>query len=235
MRRITTMLAVFLVLGALGDSEKSFRITLKYDKGKIVERGVEVVGLRAGPAYQGDYSLKVVSYRGETLYTGRFSFPRDVSYAPPLDIFDDTGRQIRPAPMPPVSKADKSTIVVTTPYYSSASEIRVYNPAGDKELGINVRRLSNYCGNRECGKGENFGNCPKDCKSGGGDGYCDGIPEGKCDPDCMTYDMDNDCEKAYEKPSEKGPAVAVAIITGMILVALAAVYKSTAEGKGGKK
>lgn len=46
--------------------------------------------------------------------------------------------------------------------------------------------------NRICEAGENYGNCPSDCPSGGKDGYCDRVWDGICDPDCYRKD-DPDC------------------------------------------
>ncbi|MCK4492037.1 MAG: hypothetical protein KAU03_05400, partial [Candidatus Altiarchaeales archaeon] len=36
----------------------------------------------------------------------------------------------------------------------------------------------------EIAEGENYLNCPTDCLSGRRDGYCDGVDDGVCDPDC---------------------------------------------------
>jgi putative hemolysin len=40
------------------------------------------------------------------------------------------------------------------------------------------------CGDGTCGIPENFETCPADCPSGGFDGYCDRVEDGKIDPDC---------------------------------------------------
>ncbi len=55
---------------------------------------------------------------------------------------------------------------------------------------------TDLCGNVNCdiSGGENFGNCPQDCSSGGKDSYCDGITDGKCDSDC-SQDEDSDCKR----------------------------------------
>ncbi len=50
------------------------------------------------------------------------------------------------------------------------------------------------CGNRVCNVKENHGNCPKDCPSGGKDGYCDKVKDGRCDPDCKKGE-DPDCRR----------------------------------------
>lgn len=39
---------------------------------------------------------------------------------------------------------------------------------------------------------ENYGNCPADCLSGSGDGTCDFVSDGICDPDCADG-ADSDC------------------------------------------
>ncbi|MEM7828160.1 MAG: DUF333 domain-containing protein [Candidatus Aenigmatarchaeota archaeon] len=40
------------------------------------------------------------------------------------------------------------------------------------------------CGDGSCGIPENHSTCPQDCPSGGWDGYCDKVKDGKVDPDC---------------------------------------------------
>jgi hypothetical protein len=51
------------------------------------------------------------------------------------------------------------------------------------------------CGNHVCNVGEDFNNCPEDCTSGGGDGYCDREKDDRCDPDCAEG-VDPDCVSA---------------------------------------
>lgn len=41
------------------------------------------------------------------------------------------------------------------------------------------------CGDGSCGIPENHSSCPQDCPSGGWDGYCDKVKDGKIDPDCI--------------------------------------------------
>lgn len=78
--------------------------------------------------------------------------------------------------------------------------------------------------NGVCDAGENAIYCPEDCPKGGGDGYCDGSPDGKIDPDCMQgYDPDT-AETPAPIPTKKGflpgPSVAmtVAVLAGVFLV-----------------
>lgn len=58
---------------------------------------------------------------------------------------------------------------------------------------LTTTTLAAICGNEKCEKGENFANCPEDCKSGSKDGYCDGVEDGICDPDCKI-EFDADCK-----------------------------------------
>jgi hypothetical protein len=59
------------------------------------------------------------------------------------------------------------------------------------------------CGNGLCDAGENYQNCPQDCRSGGADGFCDKETEGICDPDCARTD-DQDCICNNDKVCENG-------------------------------
>lgn len=53
-----------------------------------------------------------------------------------------------------------------------------------------------------CGDGicmlETYYGCPEDCPSGYGDGYCDKVDDGRCDPDCVRGG-DSDCPEFIEK------------------------------------
>jgi len=64
---------------------------------------------------------------------------------------------------------------------------------------MNLSFRETICGDGICGMPENYGTCPKDCPSGSYDNFCDGIKDGKCDPDCKekygesAIKMDPDC------------------------------------------
>jgi len=48
-----------------------------------------------------------------------------------------------------------------------------------------------YCGDKGCNRWENSISCPEDCPVEVSDGYCAGVKDGICDPDCnMTSDED---------------------------------------------
>jgi len=59
---------------------------------------------------------------------------------------------------------------------------------------IFVREICNKDG--ICDPRENYENCPEDCPSGSGDGYCDGLQDLVCDPDCSrSEDVDCFCNR----------------------------------------
>ena len=75
-----------------------------------------------------------------------------------------------------------------------------------------------------CENGENFANCPEDCEMGIADDSCDGIADGRVDPDCAPgFDPDS----GTAKPAETlGPSIpGFELIYG--LLTLAAVYVLT--------
>ncbi len=55
------------------------------------------------------------------------------------------------------------------------------------------------CGDGICESFESYKNCPRDCPSGGEDGYCDKVKDLICDPDCKQGE-DPDCKKQVERP-----------------------------------
>ena len=96
---------------------------------------------------------------------------------------------------------------------------------GSKELGRMKIPVEKLCGTGRCEwqTGENFGNCPKDCISGGTDGYCDENREGTCDEDC-TRGEDLDCgdEDEIDNGNGKGTDF-TGVIAGIILILVAVV------------
>ena len=58
---------------------------------------------------------------------------------------------------------------------------------------MNLSFAETRCGDGSCGMPENTITCPADCPTGGWDHLCDGIRDGRCDPDCPEGDGDPDC------------------------------------------
>jgi putative hemolysin len=58
---------------------------------------------------------------------------------------------------------------------------------------MNLSFQEGVCGDGRCVIGENYKSCPQDCPSGQLDYYCDGLTDGRCDPDCPPTN-DTDCQ-----------------------------------------
>lgn len=84
-------------------------------------------------------------------------------------------------------------------------------PDGSEASVVELMDLSfdpSECGDDFCGLPENHNTCPEDCPSGGSDEYCDGIADGKCDPDCeISQESDPDCEVEELAKESINPAV----------------------------
>lgn len=83
---------------------------------------------------------------------------------------------------------------------------------------MNLSYQEGICGDKKCVLGENFKNCPQDCKSGSFDYYCDAIKDNKCDPDCLN-NKDIDCSKKeqFNWLIIIFPILIILIISGIIL------------------
>ncbi|MBW2987920.1 hypothetical protein DRJ48_00460 [Candidatus Woesearchaeota archaeon] len=73
--------------------------------------------------------------------------------------------------------------------------------------GSQVRVLCRSNGVCDTDWGENLATCPQDCAKGMADGYCDGLKDDVCDPDCIEGDPDctqvcgdGSCDEAIENP-----------------------------------
>jgi putative hemolysin len=84
---------------------------------------------------------------------------------------------------------------------------------------MNLSFEEGVCGDGTCAMSENTATCPKDCLSGGADGYCDGAKDGKCDPDCKAPGSDPDCGAAAAPTrSPAGPYAALVAAGGVALI-----------------
>lgn len=91
--------------------------------------------------------------------------------------------------------------------------------AVEKTLG----KECNENGECEPDKGENYKYCSEDCPSGSQDGYCDGVEEGICDPDC-TIGKDPDCVEEGEGGISLWMYGALAIV---VVILLAIIFSRT--------
>jgi len=52
--------------------------------------------------------------------------------------------------------------------------------------------------NKKCDAGESYIFCPEDCQTGSADNVCDGVDDGRCDPDCLKG-ADPNCQNAKKE------------------------------------
>ena len=83
--------------------------------------------------------------------------------------------------------------IIYIPYNKNAARIEMYNPNNSKIMEIDTTSFADTCGNKVCEPYESYESCPRDCKSGSRDDFCDGIKDGTCDPDCSP-NTDIDCK-----------------------------------------
>lgn len=75
--------------------------------------------------------------------------------------------------------------------------------------------------NGVCEKGESYANCPEDCETGIADDNCDGVRDGKVDPDCAPgFDPDSEVFTPTETPKPFIPGFELVYgVLGLLLVA----------------
>ena len=74
-------------------------------------------------------------------------------------------------------------------------------PSGVRSEMLTFMNLSfeeTSCGDGRCGVPEDAVSCPADCGSGDWDHLCDGVRDGRCDPDCPDGAGDPDCMAATD-------------------------------------
>lgn len=123
------------------------------------------------PTKEGDYAIKLLAADGSVI--AEYSF--DLSF----EIVGADGEE---------ETTDYAPVSFRIPYSEEAVKIVLThndNVIFEEEL--------NFCNNNDvCDSTENHHSCSQDCVSGSGDGYCDGIHDAVCDPDCAVG-IDLDC------------------------------------------
>ncbi|MEA3254930.1 MAG: hypothetical protein U9Q22_03740 [Candidatus Altiarchaeota archaeon] len=161
-------------------------------------------------------SEKSITYKIKPLYFGRFRIPATKVYTPRGEIKSDTLIVLVKCNRNNICEIEEDENALTCPEDCSPDERDdLCNPLNDgvcdpdcregkdPDCGVTSTTATiavttttkpvSRCGDNICA-GENYGNCPLDCPSGGVDGYCDGLRDSKCDPDCLLEE-DPDCKK----------------------------------------
>lgn len=194
-----------------------FVLTLDYDNGVITQEKLFVTKgvFFETPQKNGIYKLEIVSFDDQILYTEHFDFPLEIFFAPLPEWFDEFGNQIY-FPNETRKILETATKELILPYFENAKQIVIYGSDDTKFLEIDVAVFAKTCGNNKCDDHESYTDCQKDCPSGEFDGFCDKVAEGKCDPDCLTGDVD--CET--QQKSIVVPIWVSAIIVLVMIIAI---------------
>ncbi|MBU1004575.1 MAG: hypothetical protein KKC54_08935 [Nanoarchaeota archaeon] len=145
-----------------------------------------------------DYYGGIITYRGINLLTGQA--PDSVSegqYKLRIVSFYNTALMESTFGI-----NENKDFTLYIPYYNEAKEIVIFNGA-ERVFGYDVSSFADVCGDGTCQPQESFEDCPNDCRSGMKDDYCDGVGDGKCDPDCPV-NLDSDCA---EQPAQDEPII----------------------------
>ncbi|PIO04682.1 hypothetical protein COT47_07990 [Candidatus Woesearchaeota archaeon CG08_land_8_20_14_0_20_43_7] len=210
------------IVSAADPLDKIFVISLSYDNGDIT---VDQIYVKPGKVIETQaktpesYRYETISFDGKVLETSHFLIQLELLMPPPLEtiseenakifgvteeeIIEDSKKDISSSEVIQEDKAtkiilNKTDALVTIPYFNDAEKIIIYSPTGEKKATISTIQFANTCDNNVCDKHETFETCDIDCRSGQKDGYCDGVDDTICDPDCAQSE-DDDCDKEKSK------------------------------------
>jgi len=196
----------------------------------------------APPYYEGVLTIDAnserdITYKIKPLYFGRFKIPATTVYTSIGTIRSNSLTVLVKCNQNGICETDEDENAITCPEdCSPRKRDDLCNPLSDgicdpdckagedPDCGITTTLMTTtteipvkICGNKICEYPmENYGNCPQDCASGGGDGYCDKVEDGKCDPDCKIGE-DPDCEK----PADNLGLMALLLIIIILVIIIA--------------
>jgi|GEM_PF-2289079 len=200
-----------------------YLVNLSYDAttgqakmlGTTLVNGAANVGLEP----TGGWRYDVVTGQGEVIDHRFISVPLDCHSANAAD------------PKAKVTCTEKQQfgLSLEIPYDSTAKNINIYDPSQKLAAFVDVSGFANTCGDGVCDANENFNTCPRDCRSGVKDGFCDKVADGVCDPDCAAG-QDADCAKASlidQVKAKTGMPIFPIVIILIIIIVIAVIVAVT--------
>jgi hypothetical protein len=202
----------------------SYSLTITDTEGKLSASIPALVEGDAPPSRTFDsnaFTAEVKSSNGKKLFTTQFLIETIPQTALDPRWFNENGTQIF---FPNDTEKDNktTTLVLLLPYFRNGESIEIRNSTSEIQLSINIAKYATCNMNGICDSKESFNQCPEDCKSGLKDSFCDGIKDGKCDPDCLSS-QDSDCNlpSPVVVPSNQGVKWLAIIVILIVIIIIA--------------
>ncbi len=191
-------MVVLLALPSLAFAEEimfmEFDITRE---GKVSMNWLSVIEGSPDQSVDGNYAAVVLDREGSEISRTKFS----VSF-----YMSGTYEEL-----------SQRTVMMKIPYREDAYAVQIQKNGAM----IFSYPIGSVCdSNLKCEGNENYASCSSDCQSGGRDNYCDGVQDGRCDPDCAVSG-DVDCAGATTGAAETvGKGISPLLVAGVAAVAV---------------
>jgi len=201
MNKINILMPTFAMMLLLATSvyavDVSYSFTLKYKDGKL---NLTSIGLLDGTAPdrlnqpEVGYTLKVVSFKNEVLYSFKFSIDTTILSAADPSWFDEEGNQIY-IPNETQKTINETSINLIFPYFKNAKTVDIFDQNNTLVLSIDISKYATCNTNGVCDHNENYNICPEDCPK-----------KVKCIYECCMNEIDyidKSCVTGYECVNKK--------------------------------
>lgn len=143
--KILLVLFTILILSqAYAEIGLSYLIKLNYENSKLSLLEIRLIEGDAPERFDqpdAGYVLKIISFNGNTLYSLKFPVDMRPLTAPPRDIFDEAGNQIK-IPEYGYRVPKNATFTLIVPYHQTAESIDIYDGDTNHILSIDVSEYS---------------------------------------------------------------------------------------------
>ena len=182
----TFLFYLFIILLAsqvIAENGLFYSIDINYDKGELSLKDISLVkGLAPSYLKEGQYTLNILSYRNEILFTTYFDIATEIMFDLPEGYVDEEGNLLIEKEIDLIEEVESVSKNIIVPYFKNAKQIVIYE--GDiLKLEINISEFAICNENSICDEEETPKLCPEEC--GCGDGVCQEFENTEtCPKDC---------------------------------------------------